>query len=168
MNESTPPDERVTTEERARIRHRIRERGMTFEVFLPGELAEWLRAQLAAGVFTDAGEAGFVAFQDLRALSEHPEARRALLDGMLDAALRDPRASTPLAAVRTEHETYLRELARESARPPHVSHEQATIANLAEDPRYAAVYAEEVARDGTLEEMRLALTRLSRALTAHA
>jgi hypothetical protein len=32
-------------------------RGMTFEVFLPQRIADWLREQLNAGVFKDPGEA---------------------------------------------------------------------------------------------------------------
>jgi hypothetical protein len=43
-----------TPEEQARIQRRIRERGMTFEVFLPEDMADWLREKLAAGVFDSA------------------------------------------------------------------------------------------------------------------
>jgi hypothetical protein len=45
---------------------------MTFEVFLPESLGNWLRAKLVAGVFSDAKEAAFVAFQYLQELDQHP------------------------------------------------------------------------------------------------
>jgi hypothetical protein len=51
------PDEKFssngfTTEQWERIRAHLRARGTTFEVFLPETQAEWLRAKIAAGVFT--------------------------------------------------------------------------------------------------------------------
>jgi len=45
---------------------------MTFEVFLPESMADWLRAKIAAGVFTSPEEAAFVAFQDFHELDRHP------------------------------------------------------------------------------------------------
>jgi hypothetical protein len=53
-----------TPEQEARILANTRARGMTFEVFLPESMADWLRAKIAAGMFTSPGEAAFVAFQD--------------------------------------------------------------------------------------------------------
>jgi hypothetical protein len=84
-----------TPEEQARIQRRLRERGMTFEVFLPEDMADWLRGKLAAGVFDDARTAGFVAFQDLLELDRHPQVRRQLLTAMLDASVNDPSPSVP-------------------------------------------------------------------------
>jgi len=73
----------------------LRERGMTFEVFLPDDMADWLREKLAAGLFKDAREAAFVAFQDLIELDRHPEVRQHLLRAMLDASVNDPRPGIP-------------------------------------------------------------------------
>jgi Arc/MetJ-type ribon-helix-helix transcriptional regulator len=81
----TTPDQKVaefTAEQWERIRAQIRARGMTFEVFLPEAQADRLSAQIAAGVFKDAGEAAFIAFQDMWELDRHPELRQALLKAM--------------------------------------------------------------------------------------
>jgi Uma2 family endonuclease len=68
---------------------------MTFEVFLPESLANWLRAKLAEGVFSDAKEAAFVAFQDLRDLDEQPHVREQLLTAVVEDRLGDPRPGIP-------------------------------------------------------------------------
>jgi hypothetical protein len=82
---------KFTPEEEARIRRRLRERGMAFEAFLPEEMADWLREKLAAGVFESARDAAFVAFQDLIELDRHPKVRQQLLTAMLEASISDPR-----------------------------------------------------------------------------
>ena len=69
-------EEEFTPEERERIRANIKARGMTFEVFLPESLADWLREKIAAGVYQDPGEAAFIAFQDLMELDHHPRCER--------------------------------------------------------------------------------------------
>jgi hypothetical protein len=51
MSNSLTADNQFTPEEQERIRGHIKARGMTFEVFLPESLADWLRATLAACVF---------------------------------------------------------------------------------------------------------------------
>ena len=88
-----------TLEEQARIQRRIRERGMTFEVFLPEDMADWLREKLAAGVFDSASTAAFVAFQDLIELDRHPEVRQQLMSAMVDASENDPSPSIPAEEV---------------------------------------------------------------------
>jgi hypothetical protein len=70
-------------------RESIRARGMSFEVFLPEGIANWLREKIAAGVFKDPAEAAFVAFQDLRELDQHPSIRRELLKATIDAGVTD-------------------------------------------------------------------------------
>jgi hypothetical protein len=60
---------------------------MTFEVFLPESPANWLRAKLAAGVFSDAKETAFVAFQNLRELDDHPHLREQLAMHAAERAL---------------------------------------------------------------------------------
>jgi hypothetical protein len=84
-------DNKFTPEERARIQARIRARGMTFEVFLPERLANWLQMKLAEDVFRDPKEAAFVAFQQLKRLDEHPQVREQLLKATIENVIQDPR-----------------------------------------------------------------------------
>jgi antitoxin HicB len=79
----TDSSDALTLEQRERIRANIRARGMTFEVFLPESLADWLHKKIAGGVYTDARDAAYLAFQDLRELDRHPEVRRELLAAMI-------------------------------------------------------------------------------------
>jgi hypothetical protein len=96
MSRSPDVDDEFTPEEHERIRAHIKARGMTFEMFLAESLATWLRAKLAAGVFSDAKEAAFVAFQHLQELEEHPDVRKQLLKAVIEDALNDPRPAIPI------------------------------------------------------------------------
>jgi antitoxin ParD1/3/4 len=93
------PARKFTRAEQRRIRAHILARGMTFKVFLPESLANWLRKKIRAGVFHDPAEAAFVAFQDLHELDRHPQARRKPLRAMLQAAIEDPRPGIPAEKV---------------------------------------------------------------------
>jgi hypothetical protein len=84
-----------TPEENLRIQQRTRERGMTFEVFLPEGLSGWLKAKIEAGVFESPAEAAFVAFQDMHELDRHPRARKQLFKAMIQSAMDDPRPDIP-------------------------------------------------------------------------
>lgn len=90
---------KFTRAEQRRIRAHILARGMTFKVFLPQSLANWLRKKIRAGVFHDPAEAAFVAFQDLHELDRHPNVRRELLGAMLQASIDDPRPGIPAEKV---------------------------------------------------------------------
>jgi len=105
-----------TPEEDARISAHIRARGLTFEVFLPEGIADWLWQQLEKGVYKDPGEAAFVAFQDLMELDRYPKVRTELLKSMLNASADDPRPGISIEAWRAKHEATLREYA--STEPP--------------------------------------------------
>jgi len=105
-----------TPEQWERIRAHIRARGMTFEVFLPEPLADWLRAKLAAGAFKDPGEAAFVAFQDLRELDRYPMVRKKLITAMTNVREQDPRPGISFDEWRKRHEAKLREYA--NTEPP--------------------------------------------------
>jgi hypothetical protein len=70
------PARKFTRAEERRIRAHILARGIAFRVFLPEDLANWLRRKVMSGVFQDPAEAAFVAFQDLRELDRHPEVRK--------------------------------------------------------------------------------------------
>jgi len=104
--------EPFTPAEQRRIRAHILARGMTFEVFLPESIANWLRKKIRAGVFRDPAEAAFIAFQDLQELDRHPKVRQQLLDAMLQAAMDDPRPGKPaervLAKIRARTLRYAR------------------------------------------------------------
>lgn len=90
---------KFTRAEQRRIRAHILARGMTFKVFLPESLANWLRKKIRAGAFHDPAEAAFVAFQDLYELDRHPKVRRDLFGAMLQAAIDDPRPGIPAEKV---------------------------------------------------------------------
>jgi antitoxin ParD1/3/4 len=98
--------------EQRRIRAHLRARGLTFEVFLPESLANWLQKKIRTGVFQDPAEAAFVAFQDLVELDRHPKVREALLRAMLKAAADDPRPAIPaekvIARLRAQERRYAR------------------------------------------------------------
>lgn len=93
------PARKFTRAEQRRIRAHILARGMTFKVFLPESLANWLRKKIRAGVFHDPAEAAFLAFQDLHELDRHPKIRRELLRAMLQASIDDPRPRIPAEKV---------------------------------------------------------------------
>jgi hypothetical protein len=105
-----------TPEENARITAHIRARGLTFEVFLPERLADWLWQKLEAGVYKDPKEAAFIAFQDLMELDRHPAVRAQLLKAMVAAAADDPRSGITIEEWRAKHQAKLREYA--STEPP--------------------------------------------------
>lgn len=48
---------------------------------------------------------------------------------------------------------------------PYISHEQATIESLGQDPAYAAEYLNAVLEDGVQEELMLALRRVASAFS---
>ena len=108
--------EEFTAEQWQRIRAHILARGMTFEVFLPEPLADWLREKLAAGVFTDPGEAAFVAFQDLRELDRYPAVRKKLIKAMVETGGDDPRPGIRFEEWRAKHQAQLRRYA--NTEPP--------------------------------------------------
>jgi len=99
-----------TPEQWERIRAHIRARGMTFEVFLPESQAEWLREKLAAGVFTDAREAAFVAFQNMQELDRHPEVHKVLLTAMTQDGIKSG-PGISFEEFREQHRAQLRKYA---------------------------------------------------------
>ncbi len=108
--------ENFTPEQEERIRANIRARGMTFEVFLPEQPADWLRELLAAGVFKDAGEAAFIAFQEMQELDRNPEIRKELLNAIMKASADDPRPGISTEKVEERQRAKLREYA--NSEPP--------------------------------------------------
>jgi len=109
-------DSKFTPEQEERIRAHIRARGMTFEVFLPESIANWLREKIAAGVFSDAREAAFIAFQDMQELDRHPEVRQELLKAMIKAGTDDLGPGISSEEMREKFQARLREYA--NTEPP--------------------------------------------------
>jgi Arc/MetJ-type ribon-helix-helix transcriptional regulator len=101
----------LTPEEEERVRRRIRERGLTFEVFLPEGIADWVRARVAEGSFTDPSEAAFVAFQRFIELWDHPEVEKQLLLAVLNERMNDSRPGIPSEQVFADMEANIRKLA---------------------------------------------------------
>jgi Arc/MetJ-type ribon-helix-helix transcriptional regulator len=101
----------LTPEEEERVRRRLRERGLTFEVFLPEGIADWVKEKVAAGMFDDPAEAAFVAIQRLIELYEHPEVEEQLLKAVLEKRMNDPRPGIPAEQVFAELNAHIRKLA---------------------------------------------------------
>jgi len=109
---------KFTRAEQRRIRAHVIARGMTFKVFLPESLANWLRKKIRAGVFHDPAEAAFLAFQDLQELDRHPKVRKELLGAMLQASIDDPRPSLPADKVMAKLRAQTLRYARTKPPPP--------------------------------------------------
>ena len=105
-------EESFTPEEEERIRAHLRARGITFEVFLPETLANWLREKIAAGVYRDPAEAAFVAFHELEELDRHREVRRQLLAAEIDDGLKSSGERITIEQWRAQYTAKLREWAR--------------------------------------------------------
>ena len=116
MNDAPAAEHPFTPEEDARISAHVRARGLTFEVFLPEGLADWLWQKLEAGVYKDPKEAAFIAFQDLMELDRHPAVRAQLFKAMVNAAADNPRPGISIEQWRANHQAKLREYA--SSEPP--------------------------------------------------
>lgn len=116
MSDATTAETPFTPEEDARITAHVRARGLTFEVFLPEGIADWLWQKLEAGVYKDPAEAAFLAFQDLMELDRHPAVRAQLLETMVTAAADDPRPGITIEDWRAKHQATLCEYA--SSEPP--------------------------------------------------
>ena len=102
-----------TPEEEERIKRRIRERCLTFEVFLPEGLADWLKGKIADGTYESAGEAAFVAFTELSELDAHPQVRLQLLKAKIQGALDDPTPPILAEEVFDRLDKRMEDLARE-------------------------------------------------------
>lgn len=116
MSDTMTAEHPFTVEEDARISAHIRARGLTFDVFLPEGIADWLWQKLEAGVYKDPKEAAFIAFQELMELDRHPKVRAQLLKAMLAASANDPRPGITAEEFRANHRATLNEYA--STEPP--------------------------------------------------
>lgn len=69
--------------------------GLSFEVFLTPDLAEWILSMVEMGEFIDPGEAVYVLMQQAKELSPHDDLRKELLSRMLQAAEDNPSPLIP-------------------------------------------------------------------------
>ena len=71
----------------ASVRRQAAAGGLTFEVYLPPTLAEWVIRLVEQEVFHSPAEAVFVAMQSFRELDDHPDVKQALLTRMLQKGM---------------------------------------------------------------------------------
>ncbi len=95
------------------LRQQAAEGGLSFEVYLPSGLAEWILDFVERGVFTDPSEAVFVILGEHMDLEPHADLRQEILKRSLDAAINDPRPAIPAEDVFAEMEAWGRK-----PRPP--------------------------------------------------
>ena len=84
--------------------------GLRFEAYLPGDMADWLLAQVERGHFVDPSEAVFAIVGNFHDLEPHRDLRDELLRRLLQAAVDDPRPGIP-------HEQVQAEMARRRVEP---------------------------------------------------
>ena len=84
--------------------------GLRFEAYLPGDMADWLLAQVEQGHFVDPSEAVFAIVGNFHDLEPHRDLRDELLRRLLQAAVDDPRPGIP-------HEQVQAEMARRRVEP---------------------------------------------------
>lgn len=77
------------------LREQARARGLRFEAYLPGSLADWLLEHVEQGSFTDPSEAVFVMVGLFRDLEPHQDLRDEVLRRKLQSAMDDPRPPRP-------------------------------------------------------------------------
>jgi len=83
---------------------------LSFEVYLPSGLAEWVLDFVERGVFTDPSEAVFVIMGEHRDLEPHSDLRLEIRNRSLDAAMNDP-------GLRISGEDFLAELEELANKP---------------------------------------------------
>ena len=66
-------------------------------------------------MYTDAREAAYLAFQDLRELDRHPEVRRDLLGAMINDSLKEPVETFTIEEVHSKFRALRREYADNDA-----------------------------------------------------
>ena len=101
----------LTPEEEESVRRKIRERGLTFEVFLPEGIADWVKARVADGEFEDPAEMAFVTFQRFIELYEHPSVEKQLLHAVLEERRNDSRPGVPAEQVFADLKAKIRKMA---------------------------------------------------------
>jgi Arc/MetJ-type ribon-helix-helix transcriptional regulator len=94
------------------LREQARAGGLRFEAYLPGDMADWLLAQVERGHFVDPSEAVFAIVKNFIDMEPHRDLRDELLRRKLERGLEDVKAGR----VRPADEVF-DELRRELAKP---------------------------------------------------
>ena len=69
--------------------------GLRFEAYLPGDMADWLLAQVERGHFVDPSEAVFAIVKNFIDMEPHRDLRDELLGRMLDASAAELESACP-------------------------------------------------------------------------
>ena len=94
------------------LREQARAGGLRFEAYLPGDMADWLLAQIEQGHFVDPSEAVFALVWNFMDLEPHKDLRSELLRRTLERSFEDVKAGRVYDA----HEVF-DELERKMAQP---------------------------------------------------
>ena len=74
------------------LREQARAGGLRFEAYLPGDMADWLLAQVEQGHFVDPSEAVFAIVKNFIEMEPHRDLRDELLRRILERSLEDVKA----------------------------------------------------------------------------
>jgi hypothetical protein len=81
------------------LREQAKKGGLSFEAYLPPELADWLLGLIERGEFLDPSEAAFVILGEHQELEPHADLRRELLKRIVQSSMDDPRPGIPAEEV---------------------------------------------------------------------
>src|SRR3546814_1144739 len=98
------------------LREQARAGGLRFEAYLPGDMADWLLAQVERGHFVDPSEAVFAIVQNFIEMEPHRDLRDELLRRILDESVARGLEDVKAGRVRPADEVF-DELRRELAKP---------------------------------------------------
>ena len=98
------------------LREQARTGGLRFEAYLPGDMADWLLAQVERGHFVDPSEAVFAIVKNFIDIEPHRDLRDELLRRILDESVARGLEDVKAGRVRPADEVF-DELRRELAKP---------------------------------------------------
>ena len=98
------------------LREQARTGGLRFEAYLPGDMADWLLAQVEQGHFVDPSEAVFAIVKNFIEMEPHRDLRDELLRRILDASVVRGLEDVKAGRVRPAEEVF-DELRRKMAEP---------------------------------------------------
>ncbi|HEX7921991.1 MAG TPA: hypothetical protein VF583_13620 [Bradyrhizobium sp.] len=98
------------------LREQARAGGLRFETYLPGELADWLLAQVERGHFVDPSEAVFAIVKNFIDMEPHRDLRDELLRRILDASIKSGLEDVEAGRLHDAEEVFA-QLRRDMAKP---------------------------------------------------
>lgn len=111
-DDETFADNYAEREQAKALREQARAGGLRFEAYLPGDMADWLLAQVEQGHFVDPSEAVFAIVWNFMDLEPHKDLRSELLRRTLERSLEEVQAGRVHDA-----EEVFAELERKMAQP---------------------------------------------------